>query len=442
MEDKPKLQRAVCQVDDVSDRFRLDSARNFRPQYANIYFQRLAVMRDRVESAAQKRWGSNLPLKKLSDLEPNELGILVGTLYKEMEMKPSILKEISEDTEVPVQPILPRYTQDNDTLLLEEESQRIVLVGNIDMHQLVTGITIALLGYEDDEGKFQVKEYGFADIPPQAKRPIPEADCYIGFISGLGLGPASAPVFALDMCIEMLTGQLGTEEEQRKMSQIGALVIAGSLIIVAEDDRREHAKKAKYLARNATVGSIEGMLAVDEMLSQIAACMDVYVMPGANDPGNYMLPQRALHYCMFPMSNKSSGLHLVTNPFEADFNGIRILGTSGQNISDIYRNSRIEDPLVMMGKTVQWTHLAPTAPDTLACVPFLDRDPFILDDTPHVYFAGNQASAGHRWFKGNEGQRILLVSIPEYHRTPVLTLLNLRSMKVETMSFEDAIQNK
>ena len=91
-----------------------------------------------------------------------------------MEMKPSILKEISEDTEVPAQPILPRYTQDNDTLLLEEESQRIVLVGNIDLHALVTGITIALLGFEDDRGKFQVKEYGFADIPVQPEWPIVE----------------------------------------------------------------------------------------------------------------------------------------------------------------------------------------------------------------------------------------------------------------------------
>lgn len=82
---------------------------------------------------------------------------------------------------------------------------------------------------------------------------------YVGFISGLGLGPASARAFTLDLCIEMLTGQLGTEEENKKMAQIGALVIAGSLIIVPEEDRREYAKKVSkkisYVLPESTICS-------------------------------------------------------------------------------------------------------------------------------------------------------------------------------------------
>ena len=43
-----------------------------------------------------------------------------------------------------------------------------------------------------------------------------------------------------------------------------------------------------------------------------------------------------------------------------------------------------------MERSLQWRHLAPTAPDTLPCYPFCDTDPFVLGECPHVYFVGNQ----------------------------------------------------
>ena len=46
--------------------------------------------------------------------------------------------------------------------------------------------------------------------------------------------------------------------------------------------------------------------------------------------------------------------------------------------------------LAMMESLLTWRHLAPTAPDTLTCYPFQDRDPFVLEATPHVFFVGNQ----------------------------------------------------
>ena len=36
----------------------------------------------------------------------------------------------------------------------------------------------------------------------------------------------------------------------------------------------------------------------------------------------------------------------------------------------------------------------------VGCYPFIDRDPFILEATPHVYFAGNQSVASQRKIKG------------------------------------------
>ena len=50
--------------------------------------------------------------------------------------------------------------------MLEDQGQRICLTGDIVVDELVTGVTIALLGYINDSGKFHVEEYCFAGECP------------------------------------------------------------------------------------------------------------------------------------------------------------------------------------------------------------------------------------------------------------------------------------
>ncbi|CAN8007826.1 unnamed protein product, partial [Ixodes pacificus] len=129
--------------------------------------------------------------------------------------------------------------------------------------------------------------------------------------------------------------------------------------------------------------------------------VQVDVMPGEADPSGALLPQQPLHQCLFPEASQRGTLRCVTNPYQFDLDkGIRVLGTSGQTVSDVRRFSNIDDPLDVLEKTLQWRHMAPTAPDTLSCYPFLDKDPFIVDACPHLYFVGNQDSYATRTFKG------------------------------------------
>lgn len=62
------------------------------------------------------------------------------------QLKPSVLKEISEENQLAPQPIAANFAEDADTLMLEDELQRIRLIGEIDVHSLVTGIVCAVLG--------------------------------------------------------------------------------------------------------------------------------------------------------------------------------------------------------------------------------------------------------------------------------------------------------
>ena len=93
---------------------------------------------------------------------------------------------------------------------------------------------------------------------------------------------------------------------------------------------------------------------VDGFLNEIVSSVPVDVMPGLNDPASYFLPQQPLHKsislsviiehpattviwlrCLFPRASREKHLNRVTNPHDCTLDGIRILGTSGQNINDI-----------------------------------------------------------------------------------------------------------
>jgi len=116
--------------------------------------------------------------------------------------------------------------------------------------------------------------------------------------------------------------------------------------------------------------------------------------------------------------------------------GLMALGSSGQNVTDILRNSQMEDPLEAMGALLTWTHMAPTCPDTLVCFPYREKDPFILDELPHVFFAGNQSHFGQSTFVSEGGHEVKLLSVPNFSRTSSLVVLNLKTLEAEEVFFD------
>lgn len=107
----------------------------------------------------------------------------------------------------------------------------------------------------------------------------------------------------------------------------------------------------------------------------------------------------------------------VTNPHEFEVDGVTLLGSSGQNLDDIGRYSTEADRCAMLGRLLEWGHLAPTAPDTLTAYSFPDRDPFVLDSTPHVLFAGNQPQFATRLVQGVCARRSALAGVGMWNST-------------------------
>ena len=85
--------------------------------------------------------------------------IIIGTLYKHQELKPSILREIAEELQALPQPQRLNYCSPKDALFLEDDVARVKLVGNLTAEALVTGLVCAVFGHGLDDGSFWVSLY-------------------------------------------------------------------------------------------------------------------------------------------------------------------------------------------------------------------------------------------------------------------------------------------
>lgn len=136
--------------------------------------------------------------------------------------------------------------------------------------------------------------------------------------------------------------------------------------------------------------SVEAAKLLDSFLFRLVQMIDVDVMPGSYDFSNHILPQKPMHRLMFPKAYAYKSLNLASNPYKCEIDEMNFLGSSGEPITNLMNFSDIEKSIDALESCLKWGHLAPSAPDTLGCYPYHDKDPFIITDCPHVMFAGNQ----------------------------------------------------
>lgn len=93
----------------------------------------------------------------------------------------------------------------------------------------------------------------------------------------------------------------------------------------------------------------------------------------------------------------------VTNPWIGQFGSRIVAGSSGQPVEDIMKVCDVADvsPLVWLERTLDWRHYCPTAPDTLSSYPYYEKDPFIMEECPDIYFSGNMEKYESDLWKGN-----------------------------------------
>lgn len=244
----------------------------------------------------------------------------------------------------------------------------------------------SLAGYENDEGKFIVEDYIFYECGPQ--KPLTELSSspLVVFISGLDQSSDVDFTFSLKLFQQWLYGNLPNDDDPDfEASNIVRIIIAGNSIRTSMEVRC----KSLLVRQPESLSTLQAVKSLDGLLENWSKSAHVDLMPGEFDPSNFMLPQQPMHQCMFPKSAPNTSFKCVTNPYEFYVEDRLVLGSSGQNITNIQKFSKIEDPLTALTLVAKWSNIAPTAPDTLPCFPYYDIDPFIIKNCPHLLFAGN-----------------------------------------------------
>lgn len=257
------------------------------------------------------------------------------------------------------------------------------------------------MGSENSNGELEVIDIKFADLPPQPERwsvsnttngnqkakkeedeemsdSSPKPSKKIAIVSGLSFSGADASyALELNLLQEFLLGEALAPQAQEEISEISRLVIAGNSI-AAVDQRPEAEepkdKKNKKYGYDASSYNALPSQQFDEFLSELLPSLPVTLLPGAQDPANASYPQQPIHTAMFPTarqygpdptSDQPGWFDAVTNPWEGEVEGWRVLGTGGQNVDDVFKYVGSDDRLGMMEAMCRWRCCAPTAPDTL-----------------------------------------------------------------------------
>ncbi|XP_012284253.1 DNA polymerase delta subunit 2 [Orussus abietinus] len=408
--------------------------RCFDGQFCSTYTARLLILKGILLEKAKSKWGHLLKdgLGKQS--------IVIGSLYKHQEMKPSILKELSEELQLYPQPVRSSYYSSKDQLFIEDETIRMKLVGNhINVEETITGTICAILGHETDEGSFWVEDWCLPGCPAQASplSAAPKCKGKILFLSGLDLN-SSAACLAKNLLIEWTSGMCGNSRTQAYQASIVRVIIAGNSVQGSAAPRFSRGHDARK--SQESVAHAESALAsnrFDSFLSHLLNCCPVTLMPGEFDPTNHMIPQQPLHPCILPKSSRFKSLHGATNPWIGRIGSRIVAGSSGQPINDIMKVANVTEssPLFWLERTLTCRHFSPTSPDTLSEYPYSGEDPLVIQECPDIYFTGNMDKYETRMYTGDEGQSVRSICIPKFSTTQTAVIVDLESLEARPISF-------
>ncbi|CRG95308.1 DNA polymerase epsilon subunit b, putative [Plasmodium gallinaceum] len=418
-----KIKRKHFNYENLSKEFLLIDP-TYTQQYSEIYCLRIKIMKnllmktiEMLKDDKKKDNDEYNVLNYLKEIKANEKCYCIGTLFKKMQLRPSILKEYL--SEINIVETLVNFSHEEDTLFLEDETARLRLEGNINSDHYVTGLTLIVKGQGMSNGSLYVEELIYSYLPKlEIPKCISNDDKYILFVSGLYINELNKNINNISLLRNFILGLHGDINISENLIR---LIIVGNSLSNLDNDETN-------------------LNTIDVFISSICSAVYVDIMPGEKDPSDSNLPQQPFPNLFFRKSKNYNSFQCVTNPYIFSIDNINICCMSGEsvnNISSYSKNSKIQSLKIIAQSRI----LSPTSPDTLGCYPFTKNDPFCIHDDntyPHIFINGNCSKLEIEYMRNdnNEKQLPLLVCLPSFQITPKALLINTKNMDYKVLTFE------
>ncbi len=414
------------------------SKKEFTQQFSGFYFARLKQLRSVLEP---KLTQYNL-IDKIVDLKSEEKCALIGTIYKEMKLKPNVLVEytrdklleeedtnivVGEDTDESKKTTNLHRVSNEDGIVLEDEYARVNLKFIHDhiatMNDLVTGVVVGVVGQEHAEsGDFMVEQIIYpyeVTTNTTTNTTMKSNGKYICFLSGFTMN------HSLEMAIDYLNGWNASQEEVQSFLKNVVRVCwmgANSMDTIVDStmelfDHQQSKSHPNYQL-------------IDSAMESLVQTIDVDVIPSFSEclGTNVSLPQQPIYKAFLPKSSIYQTCHLVTNPYEFKIDDCKILVLPQESLQDIRLYSSKTSDLQIVKQLLTYGHICPTAPDTLDCYAFTDKDPFVL--TEHyamvVCTSAHCNTVQYEMIQWNQ-HSTLLVIIPYFTKSNQLVFVNINN---------------
>lgn len=453
------------------------TARTYASQFNSLYTFRSNELKSRVMKLAVPKWAdvdvNGVKPKfvpKVLDVPFLKPVFIIGTTLADMKYKPDVLKEVELNVQghfkeldalISVGDTAHNKIDDlrkssysdpkTDKLWLEDESGRILLTGDhLSDKIIVTGLVIGVLGMEIESGIFHVVDIVYPEASPQKSILAQDnAKGKVMLCSGLNFNESS-DIVKYELLQNWLTGDLG----DTRAKDITELMVVGNSVNVTPIKQNTKSEKDKYSDDFVSQYDEQSVKFIDNYFYNLLHSIPISILPGTHDVVEAGLPKQPIHGSLFHKSSTRKNFKRLTDPTYYDINGLRFLVSSGENINDIMRyiipNAAVTEDHVancistdsrlrVIEDSLLWQVIAPTAPDTLWCYPFEDRDPFTLLETPHVYIVGNQPNFETSMIelkrKNGDILPVRIIAVPEFSETNSCVLLDLETLKCELVKF-------
>ena len=410
----------------------------YNKQYSHVYHQRLTALKPRCWNIMMKDTSNYTRINRVLELREDIPSMIVGTLVKEA-------NDIKEE------PLLSKNSEcrPSDQLFLEDGSGRVALAfldaGKV--HEYCTGIVVGVKGKVDKMGTFTVDEVVLPDpfpspqlngnvamstsSPDNDDEDSPKHSPHLLIVSSMLCGDPNVSSLPRDMLVSYLQGHFTNDA-----AQVSRVVIAGS--------------------GPSSQDPIQGIKELDQFCLQISRIgIPLDIMPSKEDPTTLNWPQRPLHSSLLPHATNT--LFRTPNPYAAGHGNQFVVGTDGINVQDLQnhtlvtvantlRKSGDEDKdedseeyrrlteLEALERTLEWSHICPTGPQSVPTVPHLDGDPMVLTKRPHIYFCGN-AKEGFATKATADGSSTL-ICVPKFSDSCEAVLVDLETRDVKLLRFD------